>query len=142
MNDNKLIAEFMGYKLAKCNRGQAWKRPTLSSIHDNYKLHGRLWREKDSYYKWDTSWDWLKPVIATIKDNSLDEYHLIDRIDKADLSFPIIITKKGGKFIEVLDGNHRLQKAVDQDKPLKAKVLNLDDAKTPENFKKMFGGAG
>ena len=64
-----------------------------------------------------------------------------DRIDKADLSFPIIITKKGGKFIEVLDGNHRLQKAVDQDKPLKAKVLNLDDAKTPENFKKMFGGA-
>ena len=62
-DDNKLIAEFMGYKLTKCNRGQAWERPTLSSIHDDYKLHGRLWVEKDSYYKWDTSWDWLMPVV-------------------------------------------------------------------------------
>ena len=64
-----------------------------------------------------------------------------DRIDKADLSFPIIITKKGGKFIDVLDGNHRLQKAVDEDvKSIKAKILDLDNTETPENFKKMFGG--
>ena len=64
-----------------------------------------------------------------------------DRIDKADLSFPIIITKKGGKFIDVLDGNHRLQRAVDEDvKSIKAKILDLDNAETPENFKKMFGG--
>ena len=64
-----------------------------------------------------------------------------DRIDKADLSFPIIITKKGGKFIDVLDGNHRLQKAVDEDvKSIKAKILDLDNPETPENFKKMFGG--
>ena len=57
----------MGYKLTKCNRGQAWERPTLSSIHDNYKLHGRLWVENDSYYKWDTSWDWLMPVVEKIE---------------------------------------------------------------------------
>ena len=64
-----------------------------------------------------------------------------DRIDKADLSFPIIITKKGGKFIDVLDGNHRLQRAVDEDvKSIKAKILDLDNTETPENFKKMFGG--
>ncbi len=69
MKDNKLIAEFMGYKLTKCNRGQAWERPTLSSIHDNYKLHGRLWVENDSYYKWDTSWDWLMPVVQKIGDD-------------------------------------------------------------------------
>lgn len=64
-----------------------------------------------------------------------------DRIDKADLSFPIIITKKGGKFLDVLDGNHRLQRAVDEDvKSIKAKILDLDNPETPENFKKMFGG--
>ena len=64
-----------------------------------------------------------------------------DRIDKADLSFPIIITKKGGKFLDVLDGNHRLQRAVDEDvKSIKAKILDLDNTETPENFKKMFGG--
>ena len=67
MQDNKLIAEFMGYKLTRCNRGQAWDRSTLSSIHDNYKLQGRLWVENDSYYKWDTSWDWLIPVVNKIE---------------------------------------------------------------------------
>ena len=63
-----------------------------------------------------------------------------DRIDKADLSFPIIVAMEGGEYISVLDGNHRLQRAVDENKPLKAKVLNLNDTNTPENFKKMFGG--
>ena len=65
-----------------------------------------------------------------------------DRIDKADLSFPIIVAMEGGEYISVLDGNHRLQRAVDENKPLKAKVLDLDNPETPENFKKMFGGAG
>ena len=64
-----------------------------------------------------------------------------DRIDKADLSFPIIITKKGGKFLDVLDGNHRLQKAIDENvESIKAKILDLDNPETPEVFKKMFGG--
>ena len=63
-----------------------------------------------------------------------------DRIDKADLSFPIIVAMEGGEYISVLDGNHRLQRAVDENKPLEAKVLDLDDTNTPENFKKMFGG--
>jgi hypothetical protein len=61
------------------------------------------------------------------------------RVDDADLNFPIIITKKDGKFIEVLDGNHRLQKAFEQGKPLKARVLDLDNPETPEVFKRMFG---
>ena len=63
-----------------------------------------------------------------------------DRIDKADLSFPIIVAMEGSEYISVLDGNHRLQRAVDENKPLEAKVLDLDDTNTPENFKKMFGG--
>jgi hypothetical protein len=65
-----------------------------------------------------------------------------DRIDKADLSFPIIVAMEGGEYISVLDGNHRLQRAVDENKPLKAKVLDLNNPETPENFKKMFGRAG
>ena len=63
-----------------------------------------------------------------------------DRIDKADLSFPIIVAMEGSEYISVLDGNHRLQRAVDENKPLEAKVLDLDNTNTPENFKKMFGG--
>jgi hypothetical protein len=40
---------------------------------------------------------------------------------------------------EVLDGNHRLQKAFEQGEPLKARVLDLDNPETPEVFKRMFG---
>ena len=91
MENNKLIAEFMGYKLTKCNRGQAWERPTLSSIHDDYKLHGRLWVENDSYYKWGTSWDWLMPVVQECLTKGEDEhewdaiYNAVGTIDMEDI---------------------------------------------------------
>lgn len=61
-----------------------------------------------------------------------------ERVDAADLSFPIIAAMKGGKYILVLDGNHRLQKAVDHNKPLKAKILDLDNPETPEKYKELF----
>jgi hypothetical protein len=37
-----------------------------------------------------------------------------DRIETADLSKPIIIVKKDGDFQYILDGNHRLQRAIDE----------------------------
>ena len=61
-----------------------------------------------------------------------------ERVDAADLSFPIISAMKDGKHILVLDGNHRLQKAVDHEKPLKAKILDLDSPETPEKYKELF----
>tara|TARA_R110002126_G_scaffold224915_2_gene369762 strand:+ start:610 stop:1020 length:411 start_codon:yes stop_codon:yes gene_type:complete len=62
-----------------------------------------------------------------------------ERVDAADLSFPIIVGMKGGEYIVVLDGNHRLQKAVDHNMPLKAKILVLDDPQTPQSYKELFG---
>ena len=61
-----------------------------------------------------------------------------ERVDAADLNFPIIAATKDGEYILVLDGNHRLQKAVDHGKSLKAKILDLDDPKTPEIYKELF----
>ena len=61
-----------------------------------------------------------------------------ERVDAADLSFPIISAMKDGKHIFVLDGNHRLQKAVDHNKPLKAKILDLDNPEIPEKYRKLF----
>jgi hypothetical protein len=47
-----------------------------------------------------------------------------DRKEKADLSFPIIVREKDNKFECVLDGNHRLQKAIDNGKThISAKIL-------------------
>ena len=73
------------------------------------------------------------------------------RVAAASLEYPIIVVKSGGQYRFVLDGNHRLQKAIDSHKStssiekvenIKAKILDLDNPETPEVFKKMFGGAG
>lgn len=61
------------------------------------------------------------------------------RVDKANLKFPIITAMKNNKHVYVLDGNHRLQKAVELDKPLRTKVLDLDDPKTPQKYIDLFG---
>ena len=64
------------------------------------------------------------------------------RVRDANLEFPIIVVKKDGEFKNVLDGNHRLQKAINQKvETIKAKILDLDSPDTPKTFKRMFGGA-
>ena len=67
-----------------------------------------------------------------------------ERVAAASLEYPIIVVKSGGQYRSVLDGNHRLQQAIDDPKveSIKAKILDLDNPETPEVFKRMFGGAG
>jgi uncharacterized ParB-like nuclease family protein len=109
----------------------------------------------------DTSWetDEEKVTLGQIDDflgdetvdlNVLELYNQIpslptrgeERVKAASLEFPIIVVRKGGKFKYVLDGNHRLQKAINQKvETIKAKILDLDSPDTPKTFKKMFGGA-
>ena len=63
-----------------------------------------------------------------------------ERVAAASLEFPIIVVKFGGKYQFVLDGNHRLQKAIDEKvESIKARILDLDNPKTPEVFKKVLG---
>ena len=85
--------------------------------------------------------DYVDGVIE-VNPNEI-EHLLIDverdpkRVDAADLSYPIILTKKDGKFTSIIDGQHRVVKAVRDEVPVKAKFLDLDDA--PEKFVKVFG---
>ena len=63
-----------------------------------------------------------------------------ERVAAASLEYPIIVVKSGGQYRYVLDGNHRLQKAIDEKvETIKAKILDLDNPETPEKFKRMFG---
>ena len=63
-----------------------------------------------------------------------------ERVAAASLEFPIMVVKFGGKYQYVLDGNHRLQKAIDEGvESIKARILDLDNPKTPEVFKKVLG---
>ena len=78
-----------------------------------------------------------------------------ERVAATSLEYPIIIVKSAsvkisdtiitareGQYRHVLDGNHRLQKAINEGvESIKAKILDLDNPETPEVFKGMFGGA-
>ena len=66
-----------------------------------------------------------------------DEEHL-KRINQSSLDYPIIVIASKGKYKMLLDGNHRLQKALynNIDK-IKVKVLDLDTA--PLSYQQLFG---
>jgi len=63
-----------------------------------------------------------------------------ERVAAANLEYPIIVVKSDGQYRYVLDGNHRLQKSIDNKvETIKAKILDLDNPETPEKYKRMFG---
>ena len=59
-----------------------------------------------------------------------------NRVEAADLSYPIILVRSEGEFISILDGQHRVVKAIRDAVNIRAKVLDLDLA--PEEFVKVF----
>lgn len=103
--NNKIIAEFMGYKLANCSNGMAWEN-TLSkkSQDDKFKLHGRLWRENDTYYKWNSDWNWLMEVVEKIE--SLDYNFNITSGDATALHYHCAIYQTS---IYRIDGTTKIQ---------------------------------
>lgn len=59
------------------------------------------------------------------------------RVESADLNYPIIILRSNGKFKSILDGQHRVVKAIQDGVNIRAKILDLDLA--PEKFIQVFG---
>lgn len=72
---NKLITEFLGYKLARCNNGLAWESPFKYAV-DILKIHGRLYRENEPYHynylRFDISYEWQMFAIAKIESLGFD----------------------------------------------------------------------
>ena len=58
------------------------------------------------------------------------------RVSRADLSYPIILLKKAGKIISILDGLHRVVKALESGDEIRCRVLDLDVS--DEKFKSVF----
>jgi len=82
-------------------------------------------------------------IPSLFKDEYLQDPDNRKRIETASLDYPIIIQKSGGEYKSILDGNHRLQKAIEDEEveSIKAKILDLDNPETPEVFQRVFGGA-
>ena len=89
MENNKLIAEFMGYKLISCNRGKAWDIGKSIPIKDHlFPIQGVL--HTGNELKFHTCWDWLMPVINKCKslDNTFDvEYEVVNEDYHAVVEF-------------------------------------------------------
>ena len=59
-----------------------------------------------------------------------------DRIDRADLNYPIVVCVRGDRPTKILDGQHRIVKAINHNQPIQVRYLDLDNA--PEQFQQMF----
>ena len=57
-----------------------------------------------------------------------------ERVKKASLEYPLVVVVKDGKYQYILDGNHRLRKALDEDANVKVKEFDLDE------YNELFGG--
>ena len=77
----------------------------------------------------------IKSKLSTWDDDDKE----VAKIEKADLQYPILIfVDDDGKFISIIDGHHRAQKAVKHElKTIKAKIIPINSL--PKNFKKVFG---
>jgi hypothetical protein len=77
----------------------------------------------------------IKSKLLTWDDDDKE----VAKIEKADLQYPILIfVDDDGKFISIIDGHHRAQKAVKHElKTIKAKIIPINSL--PKNFKKVFG---
>ena len=78
VENNKLIAKFMGWneRVLPVSLGGARCWITYCGKTGSYGCEVG----KEHFHN---DWAWLMPVISVIKDNSLEEYHLIDIIDDA-----------------------------------------------------------
>ena len=58
------------------------------------------------------------------------------RVNNADLSYPIVVSVHKGEFKKILDGQHRVVKAIKGDKQVKVRFLDLDTI--PHELKDLF----
>jgi len=70
------------------------------------------------------------------------EHLLIDverdpkRIEATDLEYPVILLSSSGEIKSILDGEHRIVKALENDEMVRVRILDLDLA--PEKFNKIL----
>lgn len=79
----------------------------------------------------------VKDVFSKCAHKDKTDKETLDRSERSDLKFPIIVLKKNGKYHMVLDGHHRLLKAKNNNiDKIKARVFNFEDA--PDEYKKVL----
>jgi hypothetical protein len=84
--------------------------------------------------------DYLDNVVEM--DPKEVEHLLIDserdpsRVEASDLKYPVILLYSDGEIKSILDGQHRVVKALQNDEMIRVRILDLDTA--PEKFNKIL----
>jgi hypothetical protein len=70
--------------------------------------------------------------------NNKTDKETLTKIQKANLDYPILIIKKKDGVYKIIDGHHRLQKALNNKIPkIKAKVIDINTM--PEDWQRLLG---
>ena len=120
---------------------KTFKQFILESMHGD-KWAGTSWTDTKDGKELTVTLHQLLDYSSKLPTKEMDTYKLKDislhtgktdpeilkNIEKANLNFPILIIKKLDGSINVIDGNHRLQKAINNNLPkIKAKLINVKD---------------
>lgn len=77
----------------------------------------------------------IKPIII----NQDYEGAAKERVQKANLQYPLIVAVSKGKYKSILDGNHRAFKAIANDiSTVKVREVDLDSKDTPQVYRNLF----
>ncbi len=107
---------------------------------------GTYWEDGDLKVTIKEVLEYLDDNDAPVKDVSTDKLKAIliadnrdeKRVQAADLRYPVIVVvDRNGKYKSILDGNHRVDKAIGNNIPtVEARELDLREA--PDKYKALF----
>ena len=115
--------------------GESGEKITLRDVLEYFKDNNIMPKEFDTqslFYKLSGGEE-----VLNITEKGGEESNR--RVEAAILEYPVIVVMSDGDIKYVLDGNHRLQKAKNNDvESIQVYVLDLDDPCIPELYRAMF----
>ena len=124
---------------------------SISNKNNENHYDGTCWEDNENKVCIQDVQDYLEDINAPIIEIPVDEIkhmcvHLgktdketLTRSENSDLSYYIIISKNNKGWKMILDGHHRLLKAINNNIPtIKAKVLDLEKDGVPYEFNNLF----
>ena len=84
MKDNKLIAEFMGWKQCDPNDNTIYANPTYGGLYSSDLAQVINPDQYPSDMRFHTSWDWLMPVIDKCYQEHMSK-HIADAVMTCDI---------------------------------------------------------
>ena len=112
-------------------------------IYEDYKyLTSTYWSVGDDIVTLSDILDYL----GIIEIDPIEVEHLLidverdlDRVELADYNYPILLIKKSGRFDKILDGQHRVIKAIRDGVKVRCIILDLDSGDVPDKFRRVLG---